>query len=421
MTNTDGFTGSVSTAPGGGTQKESNRRFKPKGEGKKWDKPQEPRKQKGAGKHPHYFSWKTRSGNAIQIDDSQGNESVTIQHRSGAAIQMLADGSMHMTSHNGKYEVVFGEDRMTVSGLQDITVKGDASLRVYGDYNVTCHKDYNMTVLGNYNVVTKNLNRHILGNMDTQVRNENKRLMGSSAKVARGAIAYVAKGSVTHASQSDQIFLGGAAGANLWAKKGNITQNIEEEGNFHSEAKDGEYHIKSKKAIKVQSTDETMDFKSKNEFTMTSTDKSGKIKTKEDLGVESQNGGVNVKAQNDIGIQSSSGDIQAQASSGNVEMTAQSKMDLRASGDASLSGSTTHVSGQTVHVKGSTSTNVDGSSALNLNGGMSQIMSALGLQMNFDFGQGGDAEGQTGSSRGAPAPDRPASNQEAINSWNKYS
>jgi hypothetical protein len=85
-------------------------------------------------------------------------------------------------------------------------------------------------------------------------------------------------------------------------------------------------------------------------------------------------------------------------------------MDLRATGDASLSGSTTHVSGQTVNVKGTSTTNIDGPTALNLNGGMSQVMSALGLQLNFDFGS---ASGETGTSRGVHAPDRPASRSEA--------
>lgn len=399
MSNTDGFSGSGSVTTMN-TQKESNRRFKGKSEGKKWDKPQEARKKQGAGKR-HNFSWKTRSGNTIQIDDSKGAESITIQHRGGASFQMLHDGSVHMTSHNGKYEIVFGEDRMTVSGLQDVTVKGDATFRCYGDYNVTCHKDYNLTVLGNYNITAKNHNRHILGNIDTQARNENKKLMGSSAKIARGAIAYVAKGSMTAVSQSDQGFFGGAAGANIWAKKGNITQNIEEEGNFHSEAKDGEYHVKAKKSINMESTDEKM-----------------KLKSKKDFGVESEDNGVEVKAKQDIGIQSQNGNIQAKTQSGNVEVKANQKLDLRADGDASLSGSTTHVSGQTTaHITGGTSVNVDGPSALNLNGGLGQVMQALGLQLNFDLGQ---AEGDTGSSRGVHAPDKPASNREAVNSWNKF-
>lgn len=390
----------MSNTDGSGSQGSGEVSFleEPKKESpKKWKQPHksDARKAKSTGAYPDYFSWKTRSGHVLQLDDSKGGETVTLQHRGGTAVQMAPDGSMHVTAHNGKYEITFGENRVTISGAQDITVKGDASFRVYGDYNVTCQKDYNLTVLGNFNLMARNHNRHILGNIDTQARNENKKLMGSSAKIARGAIAYVAKGSVTHASQSDQIFLGGAAGANLWAKKGNITQNIEEQGNFHSEAKDGEYHIKAKKSVNVESTDENM-----------------KLKSKKDLGLESADNGIQAKAQQDIGLSSTSGDIQAQASAGNVEMTAQSKMDLRATGDASLHGSTTHVSGQTVNVKGSSTTNIDGPTALNLNGGLSQVMSALGLQLSFDLGQ---ASGETGSSRGVHAPDKPAGRQEADN------
>ena len=135
----------------------------------------EARKGKG-GKYPDYFSWKTRSGHTFQLDDTMGQETVTLQHRSGTAIQMAPDGTLTITAHNGRYDIVFGEDRMTVSGAQDVTIKGDASIRVHGDYNVTCQKDYNLTVLGNFNIVAKNHNRHILGNIDTQARNETKKL-----------------------------------------------------------------------------------------------------------------------------------------------------------------------------------------------------------------------------------------------------
>lgn len=333
------------------------------------------RKAKGTGSYPDYFSWKTRSGHTLQLDDTQGNETVTLQHRGGTAVQMGPDGSLHITAHNGKYEITFGENKMTVSGAQDITVKGDASLRIYGDYNVTCHQDYNLSVLGNFNLTAKNHNRHILGNIDTQARNENKRLMGSSAKIARGAIAYVAKGSTTVASQSDQVHIGGAAGINMAVSEGNINSNIEK-GDFHSETKDGDHKTKAKGAVKVQSTDDA----------------------------------IQMQAKNNMEMKSESGDFTAEAASGNVQVKAQSKMDLRATGDASLSGSTTHVSGQTTHIQGSSTVNVDGPSALNLNGGLGQVMSALGLQMNFDFG-----DSTTGNSRGVHAPDRPAGNDEAKN------
>jgi hypothetical protein len=126
---------------------------------KKWKQPHksDARKAKSAGSYPDYFSWKTRSGNLFQMDDSKGGETVTLQHRSGTAIQMAPDGSLHITAHNGKYEITFGENRMTISGAQDITVKGDASMRVYGDYNVTCHKNYNLTVMGDLNMLSYNI------------------------------------------------------------------------------------------------------------------------------------------------------------------------------------------------------------------------------------------------------------------------
>ena len=149
---------------------------------------QDARSQKGGGEYPNYWSHKTRSGHSFIMDDSPGNETVTLQHRSGTAIQMRPDGGMTMTTHNGKYEVVFGENRVTVSGAQDITVKGDASFRVYGDYNVTCHKDYNLTVLGNWNITAKNINKAVRGTIDTESKTMNTKTTGSQIFNSQGAI-----------------------------------------------------------------------------------------------------------------------------------------------------------------------------------------------------------------------------------------
>jgi hypothetical protein len=409
MSNTDGagVSGSIQY---GEPVKKTEKKWKPKHKG-------EARKSQSTGKYPDYFSWKTRSGHVLQLDDSKGGETVTLQHRSGTAIQMAPDGTLTMTAHNGKYEIIFGEDRMTVSGAQDITVKGDASMRVYGDYNVTCQKDYNLTVLGNFNVVAKNHNRHILGNIDTQARNENKKLMGSSAKIARGAIAYVAKGSTTIASHSDQVHIGGAAGINMAVNEGDIMQNIEK-GGFYSESKDGGMNV-------VTDGDE-------GHIRMKSKKGKMEMKSKQDMNHSVEQGNYKVKAdQGDIGHESASGSIQATAQSGGIKQTAknysgnfsqsadittQQSLDLRATGQASLSGSTTFVSGQTTtNIKGGTSVNVDGPSALNLNGGLSTLMSALGIQIPFNFGQVTDAEGKTGNSRGVPATNQAAGRDEADN------
>ena len=384
----------------------------------KWTQPHksDARKAQSAGSYPDYFSWKTRSGHVLQLDDTKGGETVTLQHRSGTSIQMAHDGSLHITAHNGKYEVTFGEDRMTISGAQDITVKGDASLRVYGDYNVTCHKDYNLTVLGNFNLAAKNHNRQILGNIDTQARNENKKLMGSSSKMARGAIAYVAKGSVGMMSQSDQGFFGGAAGANIWSKKGNITQNIEEEGDHLVSTKDGSInHVADGQdgSIRMQSKQGKMEFKSKEDMNQTVEQGHYKVTADTgDIGHEAKTGSVETKAPAG-GVKTTAKNYSVAASQ-SAEVLTQQKLDLRATGDVSLHGATTHVSGQSVNVKGAAQTNIDGPSGLNLNSGLSVLMSAVNLQIPFDFGQVTDAVTGEGKSRGVHAPDKPANNASAM-------
>lgn len=389
--------GQVSTMPGAssGSGSKSKKRGSRRGTEKTWTPPySDPRTEEGSGEYSEYISLRTRSGHAFQLDDTQGAETVTLQHRGGTAIQISPDGSLHLTAHNGRYDITFGENRMTISGAQDITVKGDASMRVYGDYNVTCQKDYNLTVLGNFNIVAKNHNRHILGNIDTQARNENKSLMGSSAKKVRGAIAYVAKGSVGMMSQSDQGFFGGAAGASLWAKNGNITQNIAEKGSFHTETKDGEVHVKSTGQMNYESSENSI-----------------KMTAEKDFGTESKSGSVQTRAMSG-GIKQEAKNYSVSASQ-SAEILTQQKLDLRATGTASLSGSDTHVTGQTAaHVSAGSTVNVDGPSGLNLNGLLSQIMPAINLQIPFDFDQIASAEG---SSRGVHAPDRPAGRDEADN------
>ena len=126
---------------------------------KTWDGAKDSREHKEAGKYPNYHAFKTRSGHNIIYDDSKGNESLTIQHRGGSAIQFLPNGAVQMTAHNGKYNIVFGENRMTVTGANDITVKGDGSMRVYGNYRKTVHGDVEIVATGSITHRGKNINQ----------------------------------------------------------------------------------------------------------------------------------------------------------------------------------------------------------------------------------------------------------------------
>ena len=347
------------------------------------------RGEKGAGEYPNYMSYKTRSGHSFMFDDTKGNETVSIQHRSGTCVQVRPDGELYITAHNGRYEVTFGENRMTISGAQDITVKGDASLRCYGDYNVTCHKDYNLTVMGDFNVTSKNHNRLIRGNIDTVAKNETKKLEGSSSGIYGGAYARTAEDATAVVPRKNSGYFGGGAGAHFHKvienEEGPLTV-LNGKGDTTHENKDGVRSVNvAKDDKKVYTVADTGKFSMKAEDRVNvKTDKEMHMESQEDMGLKSSRG---LKAESASGGMqlTTQGDFSTSAQQ-SVSVTAQSDMKHEAGGSASYKGTTTHVggSGETV-VSGST-THVDGQTALNLNGGGAPSFSGLFGQLGFDFG-----------------------------------
>ena len=171
----------------------------------KYDGPEDARSKSGAGKYPYYQTTRTRSGHVFTMDDSDGNESVTLQHRSGSMVQFAPDGLVHIVAQNGKYTFVFGENRMEVHGAHDVVVHGTASLRVDGDYDTTIMGNHNMTVNGDLNLNAKNLNGQIRGNMDLNAKNMTAQIEGSASISAHGIAAIKGDGGVAIASTSQGV------------------------------------------------------------------------------------------------------------------------------------------------------------------------------------------------------------------------
>lgn len=324
------------------TQQDSKNKNPAKESPTDWSAGKDARKGKNSGKYPNYWSHHSQSGHNFIIDDSKDSESITLQHRTGTAIQMQPDGQLTVTSHNGKYEITFGEDRMTITGARDITVKGDASMRVYGDYNVTCHKDYNLTIMGDLNITAKNKNQLIRGNKDTIMKNENKKLEGHSSVIAGGGIARVSKGSITVASQAGKAHIAGAQGLHASVtQQGDMTMDHQGQGNMHMNVAEGFFDGKfsdGSQEVSMVAKQGSLNMKS---------DKATKIEAKDTM---------HVKSQQNLQLKSEGGSASLEGTSG------------------------THVGGSsgTTHIVGST-THVEGSSALNLNGGQGQ-------QLDFNFG-----------------------------------
>jgi hypothetical protein len=182
------------------------------------------------GEYPNYHIKKTRSGHVLMMDDTKGSEHITLQHRGGSMIQFTPDGKIVFTSQNGQYNVVFGENRMLITGAYDVTVEGSGSLSVAKDYDVTVKGNYNMVVHGDMNMTVKNLNQTIRGNMDMTAKDMTMKMEGSSRISSHGITSLTSDGGLALASTSDSIFMG--AKSSVGIKSGNKLM-VQSGGNMH--------------------------------------------------------------------------------------------------------------------------------------------------------------------------------------------
>lgn len=166
----------------------------------KWKGPPDARSVEGAGTYPNQRVERTRSGHTLIFDDSEGAESITLQHRTGSMVQFGYDGSVQFVSHNGQYNFVFGENRVQITGAYDVTVQGGGSLRVEGDYNTTVMGNHNTTVNGDMNITAKNMNTVVRGNMDTSAKNMTMKVEGSTEMTSEGVTSISSEGGLSLSS-----------------------------------------------------------------------------------------------------------------------------------------------------------------------------------------------------------------------------
>jgi|TARA_B110000858_G_scaffold103307_1_gene118432 hypothetical protein len=122
----------------------------------------------------------SESGHVIEIDDTPSGERILIRHRTGAGIEMRADGTIVINTTSNRITVVQGDD--------NIQVEGNANIQYNGDLNVEVTGDYNIDVAGNYNVyVAGNVKEGIDGSHRTTVR-------GAGSSTVLGARSETTKG-----------------------------------------------------------------------------------------------------------------------------------------------------------------------------------------------------------------------------------
>jgi hypothetical protein len=98
--------------------------------------------------YPYNQVQETISGHAIEIDDTPGGERILIKHRTGAGVELRADGTVIVSSITQKIEVTGGDQITIVEGEGNLVYKGNLNLQVSGDFNVDVQGNYNLNVAG---------------------------------------------------------------------------------------------------------------------------------------------------------------------------------------------------------------------------------------------------------------------------------
>jgi hypothetical protein len=183
--------------------------------------PEDTRAKKEAQDPKNTYQHVTRSGHVFEMNDNAEGEHITLQHRSGSLIQFQPDGKISITTSDGMYTAVFGENRMYITGAYDIVVDGSASMKVKGDYNLTVDGNFNTTVSGDMNtVVGKNKNDTIGDDHVVIAENQSTKISNNTEHTSEGATYIGADAGVKIESTSAVVYIDAATKMELNSKSG---------------------------------------------------------------------------------------------------------------------------------------------------------------------------------------------------------
>lgn len=156
----------------------------------------------------------TESGHVIEIDDTPGGERVMVKHRTGAGIEMRADGSVVISSRGRRVEVCEQDHVVIVEGEGDLVYKGNVNLSIDGDFNVDVAGNYNLTVGGSKTEqIEGEHTKSVDGNQNYTLRsNSSVKVAGTHSQTTLGDNNNIVKGKYRNLVEGNIDF---NAGGNL--------------------------------------------------------------------------------------------------------------------------------------------------------------------------------------------------------------
>jgi hypothetical protein len=90
--------------------------------------------------YPYNKALYTESGHIVELDDTRGNERISIEHRTGTFYEIDAEGNQIHRVVNDNYTVICKDNELYVGGKVNIKVLGDATVDIGGDAKIDVKK-----------------------------------------------------------------------------------------------------------------------------------------------------------------------------------------------------------------------------------------------------------------------------------------
>lgn len=140
---------------------------------------------------------RTVSGHVTEVDDTPGRERMLFKHKTGAGVEMRADGSVIINATNNIIRVAAGSEKVIIEGDGDIVYHGNLNLRVDGDFDLDVGGNFTVTAGGDMEEDIKGGYRQdVNNNHQTFVnRNVSKTITGTETNLVLGDQNNIIKGS----------------------------------------------------------------------------------------------------------------------------------------------------------------------------------------------------------------------------------
>jgi hypothetical protein len=110
------------------------------------------------GTYPNNKTISTPGGHLIEIDDTAGEERLSIQHKSGSYVEINSEGRIVLKSVNDQYEIVDGNKTDFASKDISTEAKGKISIKAKGKVTIAADGNCSITSKGTVNIKGSRVN-----------------------------------------------------------------------------------------------------------------------------------------------------------------------------------------------------------------------------------------------------------------------